>query len=426
MTTGRINQVAALAKRTGRSPPCATALPGDACFVVSRSKQKRLATRPVGARPVPRPRAHQAGNSLSSKPTRGSSRGYQSTIRNTACSIAERAAFRRLPRHASRRPPVARSQASPERESLRSPPGSRGHRSIPSWNTVCASRIRTSQPSARALRPKPGPAPAETHAFPLPLTAAQSGRRAHCCGCTRVRCSQAPRRAGARCHSSDYWARETDQPKLDRWLAVPVGTVTPEPVAGKVRNRSNRAACSGSRPSPAARLLLSLLRQRRPHRVPGVRARRGATVASVTPAQYSTVTPRRQRHSLSDRLCAPATPRRAPPDGLRARSNAWLRRAARLEPTCMCPAATCCGRTNGHTCLVYPHLYQSSYFEVRVRRARNLAEHSSAWGLTLENADAGRSPRPRIRTAPLRPTVRLAPPRGRVVVPCCTLYYRSR
>ena len=115
MTTGRINQVAALAKRTGRSPPCATALPGDACFVVSRSKQKRLATRPVGARPVPRPRAHQAGNSLSSKPTRGSSRGYQSTIRNTACSIAERAAFRRLPRHASRRPPVARSQASPRK-----------------------------------------------------------------------------------------------------------------------------------------------------------------------------------------------------------------------------------------------------------------------------------------------------------------------
>ena len=204
--------------KTGRlAAPLTSALPGAACFGCSRRQAEKLATRPVGARPVPRAHPHQAGNSLSSKPTRGSPRGYQPAIRKT-----------RRPRPLGRGRalsagcPVTRAAGRRPRP-LRGAPGGQGHRSIPSEFTVCASRIRTSQPSSRApgledrdpLPLSPLPVSALTDSRPVGAASAPLS-----CGLRGAADSGARRRAGAHYHSSDYWARRTQPEVTPSWAGA--------------------------------------------------------------------------------------------------------------------------------------------------------------------------------------------------------------
>jgi hypothetical protein len=123
---------------------------------------------------------------------------------------------------------------------LRGAPGGQGHRSIPFRVTVCASRIRTSQPSSRApgledrdpLPLSPLPVSALTDSRPVGAASAPLS-----CGLRGAADSGARRRAGAHYHSSDYWARRT-QPELAlrAGLApIPRGGCAPGPVAGKAQ-----------------------------------------------------------------------------------------------------------------------------------------------------------------------------------------------
>ena len=219
MTTGRINQVAALKTEAAcggllnppQTPPCC-ALPGAACFDLVWEQQARLrfrnspapASRPACAAAVPRLRARDPGHSLSPWPTRGSPRGYQPTIRK-AWKHEASTPFRRLPRRASRRPPGAASF-----NAARRTPGviapfclcvTSAHRAFAQASPPRAPRGRSRRALVGARAPRIAPWETAPALKPAPL------RRAR-----RYVCSAAPRRAGAHCHSSAYWAHAAPAP----------------------------------------------------------------------------------------------------------------------------------------------------------------------------------------------------------------------
>ncbi len=131
--------------------------------------------------------------------------GDQATIRKAAGRFIGMKARNDFPQPApSREPPAAGC--------VKRTPGSRGHRSVPSVHTVCASRSRTSQPSSRAHGRSRRALRAQSVGVNWAIVdcrpGAPSASRASASGRS---CSEAPRRAGAHCHSSAYWAHEANR-----------------------------------------------------------------------------------------------------------------------------------------------------------------------------------------------------------------------
>jgi len=155
MTTGRINQVAALAKRrrTRRRlhrPPGRRVSWGQGASMRLTARMSRCDA--SGAPPLGPPSAGAwSGDSLSAKPTRGSPRGYQPTIRKGGAPLVEK-------RPLSAGCPVARAaarRAAAHSVSCARGPGGRGHRPFALRYGLRIAHSHKPPLVARA-RPKPG------------------------------------------------------------------------------------------------------------------------------------------------------------------------------------------------------------------------------------------------------------------------------
>ena len=150
MTTGRINQVAALktAPRRREAPNACRALPGERVLIWCGTAWRRsaiTASRPARASTVPRRRARDPGV-------------YAFTVAHSWVSPglnsqrSERPGLQhlRVKNRLSADCPVARAASRrASRFCKRNAPSSRGHRPVFCVCYVCASRIRTSLPSSR-------------------------------------------------------------------------------------------------------------------------------------------------------------------------------------------------------------------------------------------------------------------------------------